>query len=127
MMMQKRMTGRLEGDFVVFLIGMRVNRWWKLWTLAARGAGHAAHDQGARGQARARLSRRRAVVRTHDDHGAVLALEGAAPGIRQAARLGAPAGVARASISSSAPTATWASGTRPTACTRATTRTSTST
>ena len=27
---QKRMTGRLEGDFVVFLIGMRVNRWWKV-------------------------------------------------------------------------------------------------
>jgi hypothetical protein len=24
-----RMTARLEGDFVVFLIGMRVNRWWK--------------------------------------------------------------------------------------------------
>ena len=28
---QKRMTGRLEGDFVVFLIGMRLNRWWKFW------------------------------------------------------------------------------------------------
>jgi hypothetical protein len=27
---QKRMTGRLNGDFVVFLIGMRVNRWWKV-------------------------------------------------------------------------------------------------
>jgi hypothetical protein len=27
---QKRMTGRLEGDFVVFLIGMRINRWWKV-------------------------------------------------------------------------------------------------
>ena len=31
MVMQKRMTGRMEGDFVVFLIGMRVNRWWKPW------------------------------------------------------------------------------------------------
>ncbi len=31
MVMQKRMTGRLDGDFVVFLIGMRVNRWWKIW------------------------------------------------------------------------------------------------
>jgi hypothetical protein len=28
---QKRMTGKLEGEFVVFLIGMRVNRWWKFW------------------------------------------------------------------------------------------------
>jgi hypothetical protein len=27
---QKRVTGRLSGDFVVFLIGMRVNRWWKV-------------------------------------------------------------------------------------------------
>ena len=24
-----RMSARIEGDFVVFLIGMRVNRWWK--------------------------------------------------------------------------------------------------
>jgi hypothetical protein len=29
-MIPQRMTGRLEGDFVVFLIGMRVNRWWKI-------------------------------------------------------------------------------------------------
>ena len=26
-----RRTGRLEGEFVVFLIGMRINRWWKVW------------------------------------------------------------------------------------------------
>ena len=26
----QRMTVHLEGDFVVFLIGMRVNRWWKI-------------------------------------------------------------------------------------------------
>ena len=26
-----RRTGRIEGEFVVFLIGMRVNRWWKFW------------------------------------------------------------------------------------------------
>lgn len=25
-----RRTGRIEGEFVVFLIGMRVNRWWKV-------------------------------------------------------------------------------------------------
>src|SRR5258707_15464073 len=30
-------TGRLDGEFVVFLIGMRVNRWWKVhkWLRAA--------------------------------------------------------------------------------------------
>ena len=27
-MIPKRVSGRIEGDFVVFLIGMRVNRWW---------------------------------------------------------------------------------------------------
>ncbi len=25
-----RQTGRMDGEFVVFLIGMRVNRWWKI-------------------------------------------------------------------------------------------------
>jgi hypothetical protein len=28
---QKRMTGTMDGDFVVFMIGMRVNRWWRFW------------------------------------------------------------------------------------------------
>ncbi len=27
----ERMTVAIEGEFVVFLIGMRVNRWWKPW------------------------------------------------------------------------------------------------
>jgi len=26
----QRMAAKIEGDFVVFLIGMRVNRWWKI-------------------------------------------------------------------------------------------------
>ena len=26
---QRRMTGRMDGEFVVFLIGMRINAWWK--------------------------------------------------------------------------------------------------
>ena len=26
-----RRAGLIEGEFVVFLIGMRMNRWWKLW------------------------------------------------------------------------------------------------
>jgi Domain of unknown function (DUF4188) len=25
-----RRTGRIEGEFVVFVIGMRINRWWKV-------------------------------------------------------------------------------------------------
>jgi hypothetical protein len=28
----RRVTARIEGDFVVFLIGARINRWWKLFT-----------------------------------------------------------------------------------------------
>ena len=28
---QRRVTAEIEGDFVVFLIGMRVNRLWKVW------------------------------------------------------------------------------------------------
>jgi hypothetical protein len=31
---ESRMTGRLEGDFVVFMIGMRINKWWKFWKWA---------------------------------------------------------------------------------------------
>jgi hypothetical protein len=27
----RRVCAEVEGDFVVFLIGMRVNRWWKPW------------------------------------------------------------------------------------------------
>ena len=30
----KRMCAEIEGDFVVFLIGMRVNTWWKVWQWA---------------------------------------------------------------------------------------------
>jgi hypothetical protein len=25
-----RMTAEVDGEFVVFLIGMRINRWWKV-------------------------------------------------------------------------------------------------
>lgn len=34
-------TAELEGDFVVFLIGMRINKWWKLhkWFPVARAMG----------------------------------------------------------------------------------------
>ena len=36
----KRVTGRMDGEFVVFLIGMRINRWWKFWRwLRVAGAG----------------------------------------------------------------------------------------
>ncbi len=33
----RRMTAHLDGDFCVFLIGMRINRWWKVhrwWPIA---------------------------------------------------------------------------------------------
>jgi hypothetical protein len=30
-LIQERMTGQIDGEFVVFLIGMRLNRWWKVW------------------------------------------------------------------------------------------------
>jgi hypothetical protein len=33
-----RRTARIEGEFVVFLIGMRVNRWWKFWQWLRVGA-----------------------------------------------------------------------------------------
>ena len=26
----QRMTVQMDGDFVIFLIGMRINRWWKI-------------------------------------------------------------------------------------------------
>jgi len=29
---KNRVCAAIEGEFVVFLIGMRVNRWWKPWT-----------------------------------------------------------------------------------------------
>lgn len=28
---RERVTARPEGEFVVFIIGMRINRWWKPW------------------------------------------------------------------------------------------------
>ena len=30
MLINQRMTARMDGEFVVFLIGMRINRWWKI-------------------------------------------------------------------------------------------------
>lgn len=27
----RRMTAEIDGDFVVFLIGFRINKWWKIW------------------------------------------------------------------------------------------------
>jgi len=37
MIVAQRMTSQADGDFCVFLIGMRVNRWWKVhkwWPVA---------------------------------------------------------------------------------------------
>ncbi len=30
MIQRERLTATIDGDFVVFLIGMRFNAWWKL-------------------------------------------------------------------------------------------------
>lgn len=27
----ERVSAEIDGDFVVFLIGMRINKWWKVW------------------------------------------------------------------------------------------------
>jgi hypothetical protein len=37
--LDRRVTARIEGDFVVFLLGMRINRPWKLhqWLPALQG------------------------------------------------------------------------------------------
>jgi hypothetical protein len=35
----KRVTAEIEGDFVVFLIGMRINRFWKVWQPCAETSG----------------------------------------------------------------------------------------
>ena len=37
----ERMAGEIDGDFVVFLIGMRVNKWWKVgkWMPVAKAMG----------------------------------------------------------------------------------------
>lgn len=41
-MIKRRMTAKFEGEFVVFLIGARLNKWWKLvrfkWMGDAMGA-----------------------------------------------------------------------------------------
>lgn len=31
MVVSQRVTAEMDGSFVVFLIGMRINRWWKPW------------------------------------------------------------------------------------------------
>lgn len=43
-----RRAGRLEGEFVVFLIGMRINRWWKIhkWLPVAFAMGRMLRELG---------------------------------------------------------------------------------
>ena len=49
--LDRRATARIDGDFVVFLIGMRINKPWKLRQMAADALGDAADAQGAGGGA----------------------------------------------------------------------------
>jgi Domain of unknown function (DUF4188) len=46
----QRMTGKMNGDFVVFLIGMRVNRWWKVhrWLRVAMAMPRMLRELGAK-------------------------------------------------------------------------------
>jgi hypothetical protein len=37
-LIKERVSGRIDGEFVVFLIGMRINRWWKPWVWLRVGA-----------------------------------------------------------------------------------------
>ena len=69
-----RWTSRLEAPFVLFLIGMRINKPWQSPSLGTRGRGDAANDPGARGQPAARLSRSGRLVRAHDPRSPVSAL-----------------------------------------------------
>ena len=34
----QRMAAKVEGDFVLFLIGLRINKPWKVWKWAGRAA-----------------------------------------------------------------------------------------
>ena len=49
-----RYSARIEGDFIVSLIGMRINRPWKVQPLVAGRRRHASDAQGARGRPRQR-------------------------------------------------------------------------
>jgi hypothetical protein len=42
----RRVTSRMDGEFVVFLIGMRVNRWWKVhrWLRVSMAMGRMLHE-----------------------------------------------------------------------------------
>jgi hypothetical protein len=47
----KRVTADIEGDFVIFLIGMRINKPWKVHKVASRLPRHASNDRRARAKA----------------------------------------------------------------------------
>ncbi len=67
----QRMTAIIDKPFVVFLIGRRINRPWKISQCYPLTSGHAAHAEGAGGRPRARLPGRVDVGRSHHHHGAV--------------------------------------------------------
>ena len=52
-----RMTAEIEGDFVVFLIGMRINKPWKIHKWLPVFMAMPPHAEGARAASRERLSR----------------------------------------------------------------------
>jgi len=54
----KRVAAQIEGDFVVFLIGMRINKPWKVHKWLPRFPSHAEDDPRARAASRVRVPRR---------------------------------------------------------------------
>jgi hypothetical protein len=59
-----RVTGALEGDFVVFLIGMRINKPWKLhkWLPVARAMPKMLNELEAAAQFRGQFFRARSMI-----------------------------------------------------------------
>ncbi len=96
----ERMTASLDGDFVVFLIGMRVNKplridkWLPVVTAMTRMIAEL-RAQPALGLLHAEMW-----TVSHFHHGAVLALDGSAAGLREEQKRATPACVARIQQSS---------------------------
>jgi hypothetical protein len=117
----QRMTSAAEGEVVVFLIGMRVNRWWKPWQWLRTALAMprmlrelAQHPELGMLGGEAYFGRTTLMVSYWKSTELLLAYS--------KLRTAQPCPHGARSIDTWAPTATWASGTRRTASRRATTR-----
>lgn len=82
MIQRDRVTATLEGDFVIFLIGMRIKKPVDPQVVSC-GSDHAWHAQRTQPPTQSRLHSRRNVILSHYRLGAVLALNGADSGLRK--------------------------------------------